>query len=527
MISAPVRQAMKFIISPLLVILLLWSAAASQTAKRRGTTRKPATTTAQPQPPQPTPQPTPASQPARPPAAPVPIVVVNGQTVTTAELDANVRQELERLDDKIADARRGVLDLQINTTLLELEAKKRRIDTHRLYELEVSSRIPTFTPAQIKKFIDDNRGQFDGVDPNVANQQAAAYMHDGVESKLADDLVNRLRKLYPVVMGVDVNSPSLNPASVVVTIAGQPITAALMVERLKPIVYNMKLEAYELARQRVDQMVDDMLLLEEAKRRQIGPEEIIRAEISDKVKNPTEEEVAKFYSENKARISGDLNAVRNQLAMYLQNESRQRLEKDLSARLRKGADIRWLMTEPVQPIQNISIDDDPSRGDANAPVTIVEFTDFQCPACAAMQPVLEEVLKSYGNKVHFVVRDFPLNQHENARKAAEAANAANAQGKFFEYIAVLFKNQKALDVPSLKKYASELGLDRARFDAALDRGTYAAEVTKDVSDGEVYGVGSTPTIFINGVQLRVLSADGLKAAIDRAAGGSVKTVSSQ
>ena len=129
-----------------------------------------------------------------------------------------------------------------------------------------------------------------------------------------------------------------------------------------------------------------------------------------------------------------------------------------------------------QPVQNISVDDDPARGEANAPVTIVEFTDFQCPACAAMHPVLEEVLKSYGNKVRFVVRDFPLNQHECARKAAEAANAANAQGKFFEYIALLFKNQKALDVPSLKKYASELGLDRARFDAALDRGVYAAEV---------------------------------------------------
>ncbi|HEU4933633.1 MAG TPA: thioredoxin domain-containing protein, partial [Pyrinomonadaceae bacterium] len=133
----------------------------------------------------------------------------------------------------------------------------------------------------------------------------------------------------------------------------------------------------------------------------------------------------------------------------------------------------------------------------------------------------------YGNKVRFVVRDFPLNQHENAHKAAEAANAANAQGKYFEYITVLFKNQKALDVPSLKKYASDLGLDRTRFDAALDRGTYASEVRKDITDGELYGVGRTPTIFVNGVQLRVLSADGLRSAIDRAAGSSVKTVSSQ
>ena len=518
---------MKFTISPLLLLLLLWFSAPSQTAKRRGTARKPTTTTTQPQSSQPVAQPTPASQPVRPPVAPVALVVVNGQTVTTAELEPNLRQELERLDDKIAQARRSVLDLQINTTLLELEAQKRRIDTHRLYELEVSSRVPTFTPAQIKKFIDENRAQFEGADPNAINQQVAAYLHDEAENKLADDLVNRLRKAYPVVMGLDINSPSLTPASVVVTIAGQPITAGPMLERLKPIIYNMKIEAYELAKQRADRLVDDMLLLDEAKRRQIGPEEIVRAEISDKVKTPTEEEVAKFYSENKARISGDLNTVRNQVATYLQNESRERLEKDLSARLRKSADIRWLLTAPAQPVQNISVDDDPARGDANAPVTIVEFTDFQCPACAAMHPVLEEVLKSYGNKVRFVVRDFPLSQHENARKAAEAANAANAQGKFFEYIAVLFKNQKALDVPSLKKYAGDLGLDRAKFDAALDRGVYAAEVKKDVSDGEVYGVGSTPTIFVNGVQLRVLSADGLRAAIDRAAGSSVKTVSSQ
>jgi protein-disulfide isomerase len=506
---------MKSTIGPLILILAFWSAVHAQTSKRRGAVRKPTVTTPQAQP---VAQPTPASKPARPTAAPASLVIVNGQTLTTADLEPALRQELETLDDKIADARRNVLDLQINTMLLQVEAKKRHIDSHRLYELEVSSRIPTATPAQIKKFIDDNRDQFAGMDPKIANQQVAAYLHDEAESKLADDLVNRLRRSNPVVMGVDINSPSLNAASVIATVAGQPITAAPLLERMKPIIYKMKLEAYEVTRQRADRLVDDMLLLEEARRRQIGPEEIVRAEISNKVRTPTEAEVAQFYNENKARISGDLNSVRNQVATYLQNESRQRLEKDLSEKLRKGADIRWLISEPPQPIQNISVDDDPSRGEANAPVTIVEFTDFQCPACAAMHPVLDEVLKSYANKVRFVVRDFPLSQHEFARKAAEAANAANAQGKFFEYITVLFKNQKALEVPSLKKYASELGLDRARFDAALDRGVYAAEVAKDVEDGEMYGVGSTPTIFINGVQLKILSAEGLRAAIDRAAG---------
>ena len=519
-------RAIKLTITPLLLIVCLSLTATAQTTKRRGAARKPAVTAPQPQPAA-QPQPTPSTQPVRPAAAPVTLVVVNGQTFTTAELDPTVRQEVETLDDKIAAARRSVLEVQINTLLLEAEAKRRRIDTHRLYEIEVSNRVGTITPAQIKKFLDENKEQFEGVDPALASKQAAAYLHDEIENKLADDLVNRLRRTNPVVMGVDVNSPNLNPAAVVATVAGQPLKADSLIERLKPIIYRMKLETYELTKQRVDRMVDDTLLLEEAKRRQIGPEEIIRSEISDKVRNPTEDEINKFYSENKSRISGDLNSIRNQLVSYLQNESRQQLEKDLSARLRKGADIRWMLTEPAQPVQNVSVDDDPARGDTNAAVTIVEFTDFQCPACAAMQPVLEEVLQSYGNKVRFVVRDFPLNQHENARKAAEAANAANAQGKFFEYIAVLFKNQKALDVASLKKYASDLGLDRAKFDAALDRGVYAQEVEKDVQDGELYGVGSTPTIFINGVQLRLLSADGLKQAIDAAAANRTRSNASQ
>ena len=449
--------------------------------------------------------------------SPVPIVVVNGQTLTSSDFDPNVRQQLETLDQKIAAARKDVLELQINNTLLDIEAKRRRIDSQRLYESEVRSRVPTPTPAQIKKFIDDNRSQFEGADPLVTNQRVAAYLQDEAESKLADELVKRLRQTTPVVMGVDVNTPNLADAAVVATVGGQPVKAALIKERLKPIVYRIQLDAYTLAKRQADQTVDNMLLLDEAKKRQIGPEEIIRTEISDKVRTPTEADVTKFYADNKARINGDLDSLRNQIAMYLREQDQRRLERELSDRLRKNANVRWLISEPAQPVQNVSVDDDPARGGANAPVTVVEFTDFQCPACAAMHPVLEEVLKSYGDKVRFVVRDFPLGQHEHAQKAAEAANAAKEQGKFFEYIALLFERQKALDVPSLKKYASELGLDRTRFDAALDRGTYAAEVQRDVEDGEVYGVGSTPTIFVNGVQLKVLNAEGLREAIDRAA----------
>lgn len=508
---------MKSIIAPLLITVLC-SPLLAQTAKRKAPVkRKPAVATPQPQ------QPAPAPQAARRPTGPASLVIVNGQTFTTADLEPALRQEIETLEDKIADARRSVLEAQINTLLLQAEAKKRGVDTQRLYQLEVSSRALAPTPAEIKKFIDDNSQEFAGADPASVSQQVAAYLREESENKLADELVKRLRKIHPVVIVTDVNSPTLEPHSVVATIAGQPLKASSLLERLKPIIYNMRLQAYEVSKTKLDQLVNDMLLLEEARRRQIGPEEIIRAEVSDKVRPPTEAEVAKFYDENKSRISGDLNSVRNQVANYLQEQNRQTLERDLSARLRKNAQIRWLISEPTPIVQNISVDNDPSRGAVNAPITIVEFTDFQCPACAAMHPVLEEVIKSYGNRVRFVVRDFPLSQHEWAQKAAEAANAANAQGKFFEYIAILFKNQKALDVSSLKKYASELGLDRGQFDAALDRGVHAAEVQKDVEDGRMYGVSSTPTIFINGVRLRMLTPDALKEAIDRAAADTTNT----
>ena len=512
------NPAMKTKSITLLIMVLLCSPTLAQSTKRRGAVRKPVVTT--------TPAPEPAAQPpatARPARQPVSLVIVNGQTLTSADLQPAVRQEFEQLDEKIAQARNAVLDQQINTMLLQIEAKKRRIDTRRLYELEVTNRVPKITEAEIKKFIDENRQQIEGLDPAVANQQVAAFLREEAEQKLSDQLVKRLRNTNPVVMGVDIHSANLSPNAVLATVAAEPVKAATLIERLKPIVYKIRLETYELAKNQTDQLVNDMLLLEEARRRQIGPEEIVRTEVSDKVKPPTEQEVAKFYSDNKARISGDLNSVRNQVANYLQEQSRQQLEKDLSARLRKSANIRWLISEPEPPVQNVSVDDDPARGDVNAQVTIVEFTDFQCPACAAMHPVLEEVLKSYGNKVRFVVRDFPLTQHENARKAAEAANAAHAQGKFFEYASLLFKNQKALDVASLKKYATDLGLNRARFDAELDRGVYTAEIEKDLEDGEMYGVGSTPTIFVNGVQLKILSAEGLREAIDRAVANMTKT----
>jgi protein-disulfide isomerase len=321
-------------------------------------------------------------------------------------------------------------------------------------------------------------------------------------------------------MGTDINAQGLAPGAVLATVNGQTINASAVNDdiSIKRLINDMRMQTYEAEKLAVNVKINQLLLEAEAKRRNMTTDALLKTEIADKItQHPTDADILKVYEENKARMNGaELATVRADIIAYLEQPERQKLEVAFADRLRTGAQIRMLLTEPEPLVEKISTDDDPSRGAQDAPVTVVEFTDFQCPACRAIHPILDELLKSYGNRVRFVVRDFPLTQHEQSRKAAEAANAANAQGKFFEYAAVLFKNQEALDVASLKKYAAQLGLDMTRFNAALDGGTYAAEVQKDVEDGQGYGIDSTPTIFVNGVRQRDLSAEGLRAGLERA-----------
>jgi protein-disulfide isomerase len=151
-------------------------------------------------------------------------------------------------------------------------------------------------------------------------------------------------------------------------------------------------------------------------------------------------------------------------------------------------------------VGNVSPDDDPARGPENAAVTIIEFSDFQCPYSGSyFNQTLPLILSNYGDKVRYVYRFFPLSSiHPEAEKAAEAAECAYEQGEFWEYHDILYQNQNALGITDLKAYAVELGLDESAFDLCLDSGKYADEVAKDVKDGQSYGVSGTPTFFVNG-----------------------------
>jgi protein-disulfide isomerase len=145
------------------------------------------------------------------------------------------------------------------------------------------------------------------------------------------------------------------------------------------------------------------------------------------------------------------------------------------------------------------------------------FSDFQCSACAAVHPLLKEAIASFPQKVRFVIRDFPLESiHKDALAAARAAGAANAQGKFFQYIQILYKNQKAQDEASLRKYAADLGLNMSQFDLDFKSDKILGEIKKDIADGESFAITSTPTVFVNGRRVADLSVGGFKKAIEAA-----------
>ncbi|MFH1409502.1 MAG: thioredoxin domain-containing protein [Nanoarchaeota archaeon] len=146
-------------------------------------------------------------------------------------------------------------------------------------------------------------------------------------------------------------------------------------------------------------------------------------------------------------------------------------------------------------------DTDPVKGDANAPVTIIEWSDFECPFCSRFYTqTYGQIVEKYVDtgKVKIVFKDFPLSFHQQAQKAAEAAQCAHDQGKFWEMHDKIFENQGSISVANYKAWAAELGLNKADFDACLDSGKHAAETAKDMSDGTTGGIRGTPGFLING-----------------------------
>lgn len=443
---------------------------------------------------------------------------VNGVKISVKDIGEVVGKQVEELQRQVIEARKRELDLQINSKLLDLEAKKRGVSTIKLLEAEVVSKLKEPTEAEAQSFYEQNKARIQGEFKDLKGE-IVGYLQQQQQREQASALAKRLRAQSDVkVLVQDVTPPASDAdlARVFATVNGENITSANVEDALKPLLFELQERIYDLRQKALNLRVNNLLLEQEAQKRKVTTRALLEAELGTTAKPVTEEEARKFYEENKQAIKGDFAQLKGQIIEYLSGIDQRKREAAFADRLRKGASVSIFLRTPEPPVFSISTDDQPSKGSASAQVTIVEFTDFECPSCARMQPVLEEIVNEYRDKVRLVVKDYPLAQHARAAKAAEAAEAAREQGKYWEYIAILFQNQSALGVDSLKEYASRLGLDRKRFDESLDSGRYAERVQQDIKDGYRLGLNATPTIFINGRLVRERTRESSKMAIEAA-----------
>ena len=452
------------------------------------------------------------------------LATVNGVKITQADLSPEVQQQVKALQQRVTDARKYALDAQINSLLLDAEAKKRGVTAQKIYETEVVAKTVEPTAAEAQAFFNQNKAQIEqqagaAVDFAQVKDQIVAYLRGQRQDEQSKKFADSLRAASDVkVLVKEVTPPATaaDRARVLATVGGKNITSGDIEDGLRPLVAQVQQQVYLLRRNDVDLRVNDILLSQEAQKRGVTTRALLDSEVTSKIPVVTEAQAQDFYNKNKERITGDFPTVKYQLIEFLQQQEQQRLEGALAQRLRNGASVQTFITPPEQPVFQIATDDQPTKGKPDAAVTVVEFTDYQCPVCAQTQPVLERLITEYGDRVRFVVRDFPLNQHKDAEKAAEAAEAAREQGKYWDFTAILFRNQSALSTDQLKQYAGVLGLDRKRFDAALDSGKFAPQVERDMRDGERIGVTGTPTFFVNGRQVPERTYEALKAAIEAA-----------
>ncbi len=315
--------------------------------------------------------------------------------------------------------------------------------------------------------------------------------------------------------GPKADSQKEDPGQVVARVNGKPITAGEVhteaADQLDQLEREYQQRRHEISEAQIKKIVQDRLLDAEAAAKGVAKDKLL-AEI--KPAEVTDADAEAFYDKNKAQLpTRPKETLMPQIKAYLQQNGQQEAREKYFKTLENKYKVDYLY-EPMR--VEVAANGFPAKGPATAPVTIVEFSDFQCPFCSRITPTLDAVVSKYGNKIRLVFRQFPLPMHPNAAKAAEAALCANEQGKFWEMHDAMFKDQAGLAVDGLKSKAAGIaGVNAANFNSCLDSGKETPVVQADVKAGSKAGVNGTPAMFVNGRFISgVVSADDLSKVID-------------
>lgn len=293
------------------------------------------------------------------------------------------------------------------------------------------------------------------------------------------------------------SSLSKTAGGAVATFDGKEITDSELQKEIQSQLFSLEERVYQMKVDALNEMFKKRLLEDEAKKRNLPVEKLVEEEVN-KQAAVSKAELDDFYNKFQSRLEGTEKEKRERLEEILKKRKGREVEEKFVETLKAGHKLEILLEPPLPPRVEVSKDDDPETGPSNAPVTIVEFSDFECPFCKRGEETVKKVKEKYGDKVNVVFRDFPLSFHKNAVPAAEAANCAFEQGKFWEYQTKLFDNSDKLEKSNLVKFAEELQLNMKKFNSCVDERKYKNEVEKDVKDGEKLGIRGTPNFYVNG-----------------------------
>jgi len=260
----------------------------------------------------------------------------------------------------------------------------------------------------------------------------------------------------------------------------------------------LRQEEYQAKVNGVESKIAELLLRKDADRQGLTFEAYLEQEIGAKIEGPTDEQIQRFYDQQKARIGRPLEEVRSQIERVLQQELVREAHNELVAKLREGVAIKVTIDPPRVEVAAETVR---VRGPETAPISIIEFSDFQCPFCRQVQPALAELQTRYGDKIRWAFKDLPLNSiHPQAQGAAEAARCAADQGKFWEFRAAMFASSSI--TPALfQTTADGLNLNADEFKTCLASGRHSDGVLADSAEAEGLGITGTPAFVINGVLL--------------------------
>jgi protein-disulfide isomerase len=283
---------------------------------------------------------------------------------------------------------------------------------------------------------------------------------------------------------------------VAATVGSMKITAAEVDVKARPQLAAIQNQVYTVRKRTLDDMIDNYLIDQAAKKAGISRDAYLKREADDKAPAPTAQEMQDFYNKNKERIHQPFEKIKAPLEEYMKRQKYNAARAELLAKLRHDADVKVMLKAPRVEVSTESSAG--SMGSGSAPITIVEFSDYQCPFCKQAEASVKEIVKKYGDKVRLVYMDFPLPMHPNALKSAQAARCAGDQGKYWEYHDALFADQSKLDDAGLKASAAKLKLDPKKFAECTAHDLHVDQIKQSQAEGAKAGVDGTPTFVING-----------------------------